>query len=220
MAGVTCIPSRTAICRTYPELGACKGRVRRTFPVCSKSWMWSGVWVLADIYEYEIPLVKLGQEATVTLSYFPGQTFTGKVTYVYPVLESKTRTVKVRFELPNPEWHIKPGMFANVDLQIPRGKRLVIPGTAVLDSGTEQIVFIDRGNGMFEPRKVKVGVRTRETYEILEGITSGEMVVTRGNFLVDSESNLKAAIEMMMPGMDMGSKEEGGSSDSMQGMSQ
>ena len=180
----------------------------------------SNVWVLADIYEYEIPLVKLGQEATVTLSYFPGQTFTGKVTYVYPVLESKTRTVKVRFELPNPEWHIKPGMFANVDLQIPRGKRLVIPGTAVLDSGTEQIVFIDRGNGMFEPRKVKVGVRTRETYEILEGITSGEMVVTRGNFLVDSESNLKAAMEMMMPGMDMGSKEEGGSSDSMQGMSQ
>ena len=180
----------------------------------------SSVWVLADIYEYEIPLVKLGQEATVTLSYLPGQTFTGKVTYVYPVLESKTRTVKVRFELPNPEWHIKPGMFANVDLQIPRGKRLVIPSTAVLDSGTEQIVFIDRGNGMFEPRKVKVGVRTRETYEILEGITSGEMVVTRGNFLVDSESNLKAAIEMMMPGMDMGSKEKGGSSDSMQGMSQ
>jgi Cu(I)/Ag(I) efflux system membrane fusion protein len=124
----------------------------------------SRVWVLADVYEYEIPLVKLGQEATVTLSYFPGQTFTGKVTYVYPVLESKTRTIKVRFELPNPEWHIKPGMFANVDLQIPRGKRLVVPSTAVLDSGTEQLVFIDRGQGMFEPRKVKVGVRTRDTY--------------------------------------------------------
>ena len=180
----------------------------------------STVWVLVDVYEYEISLVQLGQEAKITLSYFPGQDFKGNVTYIHPVLESKTRTVKVRFELPNPKWRLKPGMFANVDLQIPRGKRLVVPRTAVLDSGTEQVVFIDRGQGMFEPRKVKVGLRTRDTYEILEGITSGEMVVTRGNFLVDSESNLKAAMEMMMPGMDMGSKEEGGSSDSMQGMSQ
>lgn len=179
----------------------------------------STVWVLADMYEYEIPLVQLGQEAKVTLSYFPGQDFKGKVTYIQPVLESKTRTVKVRFELPNPKWRLKPGMFANVVLQIPRGERLVVPSTAVLDSGTEQHVFIDRGQGMFEPRKVKVGLRTRDTYEILEGITPGDMVVTRGNFLVDSESNLKAAMEMMMPGMDMGSKEEGGSSDSMQGMS-
>jgi membrane fusion protein, copper/silver efflux system len=166
----------------------------------------STVWVLADVYEYEIPLVELGQQATMTLSYFPGQTFHGKVTYVYPTLETKTRTVKVRFELPNPKWALKPGMFANIDLQIPRGKRLVVPNTAVLDSGTEQLVFIDQGQGMFEPRKVTVGVRTREAYEILEGIQAGELVVTRGNFLVDSESNLKAATEMMMPGMDMGKK--------------
>jgi Cu(I)/Ag(I) efflux system membrane fusion protein len=166
----------------------------------------STVWVLADVYEYEIPLVELGQEATVTFSYFPGQTFKGKVTYVYPILETKTRTVKVRFELPNPKWALKPGMFANIDLQIPRGKRLVVPNTAVLDSGTEQLVFIDQGQGMFEPRKVTVGVRTRDAYEILEGIKAGELVVTRGNFLIDSESNLKAATEMMMPGMDMGKK--------------
>ena len=166
----------------------------------------STVWVLADVYEYEIPLVELGQQATMTLSYFPGQTFKGKVTYVYPTLETKTRTVKVRFELRNPQWALKPGMFANINLQIPRGKRLVVPITAVLDSGTEQLVFIDEGQGMFEPRKVTVGVRTREAYEILEGIQEGELVVTRGNFLVDSESNLKAATEMMMPGMDMGKK--------------
>lgn len=164
----------------------------------------STVWVLADVYEYEISLVEIGQEATVTLSYFPGQPFKGKVTYVYPILDTKTRTVKVRFELPNPKWALKPGMFANIDLQIPRGKRLVVPNTAVLDSGTEQLVFIDRGQGMFEPRKVTVGVRTRDAYEILEGIKAGEWVVTRGNFLVDSESNLKAATEMMMPGMNMG----------------
>lgn len=175
----------------------------------------STVWVLADVYEYEIPLVKLGQQATMTLSYFPGQTFKGKVTYVYPTLETKTRTVKVRFELPNPQWALKPGMFANIDIQIPRGKRLVVPNTAVLDSGTEQLVFIDQGQGMFEPRKVTVGVRTRDAYEILEGIQAGELVVTRGNFLVDSESNLKAATEMMMPGMDMGKKKNAEKSDSM-----
>ena len=169
----------------------------------------STVWVLADVYEYEIPLVELGQQATVTLSYFPGQSFKGKVTYVYPTLETKTRTVKVRFELPNPQWALKPGMFANIDIQIPRGKRLVVPNTAVLDSGTEQLVFIDQGQGMFEPRKVTVGVRTRDAYEILEGIQAGELVVTRGNFLIDSESNLKAATEMMMPGMDMGKKSNG-----------
>ncbi|GJL53025.1 MAG: PTS cellobiose transporter subunit IIB [Nitrospirales bacterium] len=178
----------------------------------------SSVWVLADVYEYEIPLVELGQEATMTLSYFPAQAFTGKVTYVYPVLETKTRTVKVRFELPNPGWKIKPGMFANVDLQIPRGKRLVVPTTAVLDSGTEQLVFIDQGQGMFEPRKVTVGVQTRDGYEIVDGITTGELVVTRGNFLVDSESNLKAATEMMMPGMEMGKKEKTEQSGSMPGM--
>ena len=178
----------------------------------------STVWVLADLYEYEIPLVQVGQEAPITLSYFPGQVFTGKVTYIYPVLEPKTRTVKVRFELPNPGWKLKPGMFANVELQIPRGERLVIPSTAVLDSGTEQLVFVDLGQGMFEPRKVTVGLRTREWYEIQAGIQAGERVVTNGNFLIDSESNLKAATEMMMPGMDMGTKEESDSSTSMPGM--
>ena len=173
------------------------------------------VWVLADVYEYEIPLVELGQQATMTLSYFPGQTFKGKVTYVYPTLDTKTRTVKVRFELPNPQWALKPGMFANIDIQIPRGKRLVVPITAVLDSGTEQLVFVDQGQGMLEPRKVTVGVRTRDAYEILEGIQAGELVVTRGNFLVDSESNLKAATEMMMPGMDMRKKKNAEPSASM-----
>ncbi len=97
-------------------------------------------------------------------------------------------------------------MFANVELQIPRGERLVVPNTAVLDSGTEQLVFVDRGRGMFEPRKVTIGVRTREWYEIQDGLKAGERVVTTGNFLIDSESNLKAATGMMHGGH--GSKEE------------
>lgn len=170
----------------------------------------STVWVLADLYEYEIPDVHLGQEARITLPYFPGKVFTGKVTYIYPTLDPKTRTIKVRFEFPNPGWKLKPGMFANVELEIPLGERLVVPNTAVLDSGSEQRVFVDLGNGMFEPRKVTVGVRTRDWYEIREGVKAGETVVTSSNFLIDSESNLKSATGMMMPGMDMGSKQAAG----------
>jgi len=157
----------------------------------------STVWVLADLYEYEIPLVQLGQQAKITMPYLPGKTLTGTVTYIYPVLDTKTRTVKVRFELPNPGWTLKPGMFANVELTISLGDRLVIPTTAVLDSGTEQLVFVDQGNGMFEPRTVTVGVRTRDWCEVKEGVQAGERVVTSGNFLIDSESNLKASAGMM-----------------------
>lgn len=166
----------------------------------------STVWVLADLYEYEISNVTLGQEASITLSYFPGEVFKGKVSYIYPTLNPKTRTIKVRFEFPNPGWKLKPGMYANVELSIPLGERLVVPNTAVLDSGSEQRVFVDLGKGMFEPRNVTVGVRTREWYEILEGVKAGETVVTSSNFMIDSESNLKSATGMMMPGMDTGSK--------------
>lgn len=172
----------------------------------------SNIWVLADLYEFEIPYVQLGQKAQITLPYFPNEMFEGRVTYIYPVLDPKTRTVKVRFELPNPGWRLKPDMFANVTLEIPLGQRLVVPSTAVLDSGTRQVVFVDEGRGMFEARNVALGVRTRDWYEIREGIKPGEMVVTSGNFLIDSESSLKAATGMMMPGMDMGSKEKTGPS--------
>jgi Cu(I)/Ag(I) efflux system membrane fusion protein len=157
----------------------------------------SRVWVLADLYEYEIQEVELGQEATITLPYFSGEIFKGKVTYIYPVLEPKTRTVKVRYELANPKWKLKPQMFANVEMKIPLGKRLVVPSTALLDSGTEQLVFIDKGEGLFEPRRVKTGVRTRDWLEITKGLKQNETVVTYGNFLIDSESSLKAATGMM-----------------------
>ncbi len=168
----------------------------------------SKIWVLADFYEYEIPEVKVGQQASIELAYFPGKIFRGKVTYIYPVLDPKTRTVKVRFEFPNPEWKLKPGMFANVALTIPLGRRLVVPNSAVLDSGTEQRIFVTKGEGMFEPRKVRVGIRTQKWYEILEGIKEGETVVASANFLLDSESNLRSASGMMMPGMDMGPKKK------------
>ena len=178
----------------------------------------SKIWVLADFYEYEIPEVKLGQQASISLAYFPGKKFNGKVTYIYPTLDPKTRTVKVRFEFPNPGWKLKPGMFANVELTIPLGKRLVVPNTAVLDSGREQRVFIAQGEGMFEPRKATVGIRTQQWYEILEGVKEGETVVASANFLLDSESNLKSASGMMMPGMDMGPKKKSKDQPSMSGM--
>lgn len=180
----------------------------------------SRVWVLADFYEYEIPEVKMGQQASISLAYFPGKKFQGKVTYIYPVLDPKTRTVKVRFEFPNPDWKLKPGMFSNVELSIPLGKRLVVPNSAVLDSGTEQRIFVTQGEGMFEPRIVRVGIRTQKWYEILEGVEEGETVVSSANFLLDSESNLKSASGMMMPGMDMGSKQKSNNPPSMPGMPQ
>jgi membrane fusion protein, copper/silver efflux system len=169
----------------------------------------STVWVQGEIYEYEIPLVKLGQPAAITFASYPGEVFRGKVTYINPVLQEKTRTVKVRFEFPNTkDWKLKPQMYANVELKIPLGKRLVVPDEAVLDSGTRQLIFIDKGQGTFEPRDVKVGARVDGYTEILAGLSAGEKVVTSANFLIDSESQLKAAVggKGSMPGMDMGNK--------------
>lgn len=167
----------------------------------------SNVWVQGEIYEYEVPLVKLGQAASVTLASYPGELFRGKVSYIYPVLTEKTRTVKVRFEFPNTkDWKLKPGMYANVELQSALGKRLVVPDEAILDSGTQQLVFIDKGQGTFVPRDVKVGARADGYTEILAGLADGERVVTSANFLIDSESQLKTAVGGMgsMPGMEMG----------------
>lgn len=159
----------------------------------------SVVWVYADIYESELPFVAVGQPATVTLSYLPGEEFRGRVTYVYPYLEEATRTVKVRFEVPNPDLLLKPGMFAEVRLEIPVGRRLVIPGWAVLDSGTRQMVFVDQGGGFFEARPVKVGLRTDSLYEVRAGLKPGELVVSRPAFLLDAESRLAAAAAAFAP---------------------
>ena len=161
----------------------------------------STVWVLADIYEYELPLVKEGQEATLTLSYYPEEVFHGKVTYVYPTLETKTRTVKVRFEFKNEDTKLKPGMYANVELKFPFGERLSVSEDSVIDTGERKIVFVAMGDGYFEPREVKVGRKAEGYYEVLDGIREGEEVVRSATFLVDSESRLKAALEAFGAGM-------------------
>lgn len=154
----------------------------------------STVWVLADIYEYELPMIQLGQTATMTLSYSPGKRFTGKVTYIYPQLDNTTRTLKVRLEFPNPDFQLKPDMFANVELRIDYGRQTSVPEEAVLDSGSEQIVFVSLEGGYFEPRKVQLGGKVDGRQIILSGLKPGERIVTSGNFLIDSESRLKSGM--------------------------
>ncbi len=154
----------------------------------------STIWVNAEIYEYEVPYVRAGQQATMRLSYFPGKTYSGKVTYVYPTLDPVTRTVKVRLEFPNRELELKPDMFAEVQLQISYGNQIVVPQEAVLDSGTEQVVFVAHGDGYFEPRKIQMGPRLEDRIIVLAGLRPGETIVTSGNFLIDSESRLKSAM--------------------------
>jgi Cu(I)/Ag(I) efflux system membrane fusion protein len=157
----------------------------------------STVWVNAEIYEFEVLFVKVGQQATVTFSSYPGQPFYGRVSYIYPYLNEQTRTIKVRLELPNPGLRLKPEMYGDVLLKINRGNQVAVPEQAVLDSGTRKQVFLVRGEGLFEPREVKVGPKIGAFYEVQEGVAAGDRVVTSGNFLIDSESKLMAATNMM-----------------------
>lgn len=157
----------------------------------------SRVWIYGDIYEYEVPLIKIGQEAKITLSYFPGETFTGRVSYIYPYLNTETRTNRIRIDVENPAFKLKPGMYANLEIIVNYGTVLTIPVEALLDSGEKKYVFIDIGDGYFEPREVKVGISSDDYYEVIEGLNEGERLVTSATFLIDSESSLKAALEQM-----------------------
>jgi membrane fusion protein, copper/silver efflux system len=152
----------------------------------------STIWVLADVFEYEIPRIQLGQSATMELSYFPGETFKGVISYIYPVLDNTSRTLKVRLQFPNPGFKLKPDMWANVTLKIDYGVQLSVPASAVLDSGIEQMVFVAFGDGYFEPRKIQLGAQVDKRYIVLSGLKHGEKIVTSGNFLIDSESKLKS----------------------------
>jgi len=163
------------------------------YKIVDHSWMW----VYAEVYESDIPYVSEGQEAVVTAEAFPGQKLTGRVSFVEPHMMEETRTERVRMEFPNPDLKLEPGMFVNVELHRGLGRRLTVPVDAVLDSGAHQRVFIDRGKGVFEPRTVTVGARSGDYAVILSGLRAGEHVVTRANFLIDSESNLRQSVEGM-----------------------
>ncbi len=158
----------------------------------------SAVWVLADVPERDLAGVRVGQAVTVRLRSAPGRTFSGKVGVIYPQVNPDTRTTRVRIELPNPDGALLPDMYAEVEIASGTGKPVVaVPDDAVIDTGAWQVVLLDRGAGRFEPREVKVGVRGTGFVEIRDGVAAGERVVTAANFLIDAESNLKAALKSM-----------------------
>jgi multidrug efflux pump subunit AcrA (membrane-fusion protein) len=154
----------------------------------------SRVWVEGDLHEYEAPLVRLGQRARVTLAYDPTRVYAGRISYVYPYLDTDTRTLRIRFEFDNPGLALKPGMYADVELDVQAAEGVLIPDAAVLDAGLRQIVYVKTGEGRYEPRRVTVGLRNDGQAQILSGLKAGEVVVDRANFLLDSESRLRAAI--------------------------
>ena len=166
----------------------------------------SMVWISVDIYESDVAAVKVGQPATVTFAAYPGETFIGKVAYVYPTLNTEARTVRVRLEFQNPGLKLKPGMYGNVTLQTDAVKTLVVPKEAVLDTGLRQLVFMDRGQGRYEPVSVKLGRRDQNSVEVMEGLKEGDRIVTSANFLLDAESKLASASSMqgMMGRIGMG----------------
>jgi len=151
----------------------------------------STVWVIADVFEYEAVNIHLNQPATLTLAYLPGRAFHGRVSYILPQVDPATRTLKVRIEVANPGYALKPDMYGQVEFQTGGARKLVVPQSAVLNSGDRQTVFVDRGNGYFEPRAVTIGEQMDGRIEILSGLKAGERIVVSGNFLMDSESRLK-----------------------------
>lgn len=154
----------------------------------------STVWANVDIYEYEVPFVHLGQKVSLSLSYYPGKTYTGTVSYIYPTVDPQTRTVKARMEIRNPGFALKPQMFADAALRVNYGTQILIPQEAVLDSGSGQQVFVVHPGGVFEPRKITMGPVVDGNVAVLSGLKPGETVVTSGNFLIDSESRLKTSM--------------------------
>ncbi|MBN8732443.1 MAG: efflux RND transporter periplasmic adaptor subunit [Acidobacteria bacterium] len=160
---------------------------------------YSRVWVIADLYEFEAPSVQPGMTGTITSSYTPGRTMPARVTFVQPEVDPMTRTVKVRLELDNPGLALKPDMFVDVEFRLARPAQVMVPSSAVLDSGLRKRVFIDRGDGYFEPREVETGDTSGDRIAIVKGLRAGDRIVVSGNFLIDSESQLKSGGQRAAP---------------------
>jgi len=169
----------------------------------------SRVWIDADLYEYEAQYVRVGQSAVLDTVADPGAKLKGRVAFIYPTFSPETRTLKVRFEFLNPGLRLKPQMYANVSLDLHSVTGVVIPDSALIETGVRQIAFVDAGDGSFEPREVKVGVRGNGKAQILSGVKAGEKVAVRANFLLDSESKLRAALTKMTGGTSAPSQPQG-----------
>jgi Cu(I)/Ag(I) efflux system membrane fusion protein len=163
----------------------------------------SRVWVEIEVYENEFPNIRIGQHVEIRSQSFPGRPFTGRISFIYPFLDPKTRTVKVRVEMPNPGMKLKPDMFVNAVIKVPLVSAIVVPVSAVMDTGKRQLVWVESSPGMFEPRNVQVGQQTDDQIQILSGLKSGDKVAVSGGYLIDSESQLKGSSGGSMPGMKM-----------------
>jgi Cu(I)/Ag(I) efflux system membrane fusion protein/cobalt-zinc-cadmium efflux system membrane fusion protein len=159
----------------------------------------STVWVLAQVFQNDLGRVRVGAPASLTVDSYPGRVFPGTVEFIYPDVDLNTRTARVRLVFSNANLSLKPGMFVNVDLQVPLGNQLVIPVSGVFESGTRQIVFVEKGTGYLEPRDVQLGPQAGEEYIVMKGLKAGERIVTSANFLIDSESQLQATIGSFVP---------------------
>jgi Cu(I)/Ag(I) efflux system membrane fusion protein len=163
------------------------------YEVADLSHLWLDAWV----FESDLPLMKPGLQAAITFPYLGNKTFTAPVTFLYPHIDPQTRRGRVRLELQNPEHLLRPDMWASVAIQIPLGEKVLIPASAVIDTGQRFVAFVDGEDAHLQPRELKVGFKTDDYYEVLDGVKEGEKVVTRALFLVDSESQLKAAMAGM-----------------------
>jgi Cu(I)/Ag(I) efflux system membrane fusion protein/cobalt-zinc-cadmium efflux system membrane fusion protein len=159
----------------------------------------STVWVYAQIFQNDIGRVKIGDPTVITVDSYPGQSFAGRVSFIWPQVDETTRTAKVRLEIPNRDMKVSLGMFVTVRLDLPLGRQLVVPASGVFQSGLRQIAFVDRGNGYFEPRDIQLGARVADDFIVLSGLKAGERIVTSANFLMDSESQLQAALGSFAP---------------------
>jgi RND family efflux transporter MFP subunit len=159
----------------------------------------STIWVFAEVFQNDLARIKVGDRATLFVDAYPGRTFEGRVNFIYPQVDMMTRTVRARLTFSNPGLRLTPGMFVNVALKLGGGTQLVIPATGVLQSGIRQVVFVNRGDGYLEPREVELGARAGDDFVVLKGLQEGEEIVTSANFLVDSESQLQAALGSFTP---------------------
>ena len=159
----------------------------------------SSVWVYAQLFQNDIGRVAVGNPAEITVDSYPGRTFPGRVSFIWPQLDKDTRTAKVRLEIPNSEMKLSLGMFVNIRLDLPMGRQLVVPASAIFHTGEKQIAFIDKGDGHFEPREIETAARAGDDVVIAKGLRAGERIVTSANFLIDSESQLQAALGSFAP---------------------
>jgi Cu(I)/Ag(I) efflux system membrane fusion protein/cobalt-zinc-cadmium efflux system membrane fusion protein len=180
----------------------------------------SKVWVFADIYEYELPWIRVGQKATIYMPFVGSEPIQSEISFIYPFVEPKTRTVKARFEIDNPDFLLKPDMYVNVRLNSDPVQNVIsIPSEAVLHSGEVQTVFVALGNGKFEPRRVKTGLQSEAgDIEIKQGLLEGEQVVVSAQFMLDSESKLREAIQKMLEPQKAPLKEPSHSDDDLESL--